>query len=181
MFTHTHKVKRSNRKEIMGLKALLICSILSDDNYGCSRIEGYSTVQLSCSINLENNLFNGGSLVKVFFQCFKENLSYGLVYSWLLYFRTVLNCSIKWIVKILFKMSNKHDECIQYGARNTHLSYLHPFSLSNLGYSPTDWNLILLFEWLLETKLNIAITLTKTLYRALKIRTQSIKADQEFS
>lgn len=118
--------------------------------------------------------------MKVFFQCFKQNFSSGVVYSWLQYYRTVLNYNIKWIVKIPFKMSNKHDECIQYDAKNTYLSSLHPFLLSNLDYSPTDWNLILLFEWLLETKLNIAVTLTETPCRGLKVRTRSIKKTKNF-
>lgn len=87
---------------------------------------------------MENNLFNGGGAVKVVFQRFKENFSCGVLYSWLFYYRTVLNYNIKWIVKIPFKMPNEDDEWIQYGAKNTYLSALYPFLLPNLGYNPTD-------------------------------------------
>lgn len=60
-----------------------------------------------------------------------------------------------------------------------YLLYIY-FYFQISDYSPTDQNVILLFEFLSEAKLNISVTVTKPTYRYMKINTHSIKVDKEF-
>lgn len=60
-------------------------------------------------------------------------------------------------------------------------TYLHCFQfycqISN--YSSIDKNIMVLFECLSEAKLNMSVTLTKPLYRNMKVSTHSTKTDKQ--
>lgn len=76
-------------------------------------------------------------------------------------------------------MSNKHNEWM-YNDVKTHISTFFHFYCQISNYSPTDQNVILLFECLSEAKLNMSVALTKLPYRDMKVNSHGIKADKEF-